>query len=103
LKNIIFKASFKSLSGVHFKYLAIKNCEKTFLKNIQEIFKKRLKNRPHFDVLGRHYQVKGIRMNVLKILEKNNSSLKRGYTLNKEFSTDRVSLGVKARPQFLDE
>ena len=56
-----------------------------------------------FDVLGRHYQVKGIRMNILKIQEKNNSSLKRSYKLNKEFSTDRVSLGVKARPQFLDE
>jgi len=42
-------------------------------------------------------------MNILKIQEKNNSSLKRSYKLNKEFSTDRVSLGVKARPQFLDE
>jgi len=44
--------------------------------------------------------VKGIRINILKILEK---TLKRSYKLNKEFSTDRVSLGVKARPQFLDE
>ena len=37
----------------------MKNCEKTFLKNIQEIVEK-VKNIRRFDVLGRHYQVKKI-------------------------------------------
>ena len=36
--------------------------------------------------------------------KKNNSSLKNiSYKLNKEFSTDGVTLSVKARLQFLDE
>ena len=30
--------------------------------------------------------------------KENNSSLKRSYKLNKEFSTDGVTLSVKARP-----
>ena len=42
-------------------------------------------------------------MNILKY-KKNNSSLKKKvYKLNKEFSTDGVTLSVKARLQFLDE
>ena len=41
------------------KHLAIKNCEKTFLKNIKEIkLLKKFKNIRRFDFLGRHYQVK---------------------------------------------
>ena len=48
-------------------------------------------------------------MNILYIQEKKNTSLKKGgnikicYKLNKEFSTDGVTLSVKARPQFFDE
>ena len=41
-------------------------------------------------------------MNILKY-KKNNSSLKISYKLNKELSTDGVTLSVKARLQFLDE
>ena len=47
------------------KYLAIKNCVKTFLKNIYyKTFLKKLKNIVCFNVLGHHCQVKKYSMNV---------------------------------------
>ena len=42
----------------------MKNCEKAFLKNKKEIFKKELKIR-RFDVLGRPFQVKRNGKNIL--------------------------------------
>lgn len=44
--------------------LAIKNCEKLFLKTLKKFLEK-LKKYMTFCVLGRHYQVKKYSMNVL--------------------------------------
>ena len=45
-----------------------KKLRKTFLKNIKEIFKK-LKHTRRFDVRGRHYYVKLVRMSYKKSLQ----------------------------------
>ena len=58
-----------------FKFLAIKNCIRTFRKSILRNFKK-VKNIRRLDVLGRHYQVKKIQYGY----KENNSSLKRKVT-----------------------
>ena len=44
--------------------LALKNCEKLFLKTLKKFLEK-LKKYMTFCVLGRHYQVKKYSMNVL--------------------------------------
>ena len=90
--------------------LAIKDCVKTFLKEHFEKFLKNFKNVRRFDVLGRHYQATEKILMFYKY-KKNNSSFKRKVTykntlhrtLNKEFSTNGVTLSVKPRPKFFAE
>ena len=83
------------------KHFAIKN----FVKKVKNT---RLKNTRRFDVLGRHYQVKKRQYEYSINTRKNNSSLRKKvtkicYKLNKELSTDGVTLSVEARPHFFNQ
>ena len=67
-----------------------------------------VKNTWCFNVLGVIIKWKKKTVWILYKYKEKNSSLKRGnlkicYKLNKEFSTDGVTLSVKARSQFLGE
>ena len=91
--------SISSKRSDFFKYLAKKNFSSKHLRNLKKI---------DFHVLRRHYQKEKKTVRIIYKYKKNKVIEKKGnikicYKLNKEFSTDRVTLSVKARPQFFDE